>query len=204
MPTPTTTPLNEFLAAIAARQPTPGGGAVAAICGALAAAMGEMVLNYSVGRKNFPQFDPALRSALGELTHTRAIMLRLVEEDQAAYDAYTQTKKLADSDPQKIAASAMCIAVPQSIAATAVAILELAGRVIDQSNRWLLSDLAVCCELAVACVRSALHSVRVNLPSASPAERAKIEAACDAMLARAVAQVRVAVPRIQAILSLPG
>ena len=38
----------EFVAAAAAKQPVPGGGSVAALVGALGAAMGEMVVNYSV------------------------------------------------------------------------------------------------------------------------------------------------------------
>jgi formiminotetrahydrofolate cyclodeaminase len=36
------TTIEQFLAATAARQPTPGGGSVAALAGALAAAIGEM------------------------------------------------------------------------------------------------------------------------------------------------------------------
>ena len=45
------TSLSDFLDATAAKQPAPGGGSVTALCGALAAAIGEMVLNYSIGKK---------------------------------------------------------------------------------------------------------------------------------------------------------
>ena len=51
MPVDQTNTLADFLDATAARQPTPGGGAVTALAGVLAAAIGEMVLNYSVGKK---------------------------------------------------------------------------------------------------------------------------------------------------------
>jgi formiminotetrahydrofolate cyclodeaminase len=40
-----TATIGDFLAAAAARQPTPGGGSVAALAGALAASMGEMAVH---------------------------------------------------------------------------------------------------------------------------------------------------------------
>ena len=40
--------ISAFLEATAARQPAPGGGSVTALVGALASAIGEMVLAYSV------------------------------------------------------------------------------------------------------------------------------------------------------------
>ena len=58
------TKLADFLNAAAAKQPTPGGGSIAALAGALAASMGEMVLNYSIGKKSLAEHEPALRDAL--------------------------------------------------------------------------------------------------------------------------------------------
>ena len=46
-----TTRIDEFLDAAAAKRPAPGGGSVTALAGALAASMGEMVVNYSVGKR---------------------------------------------------------------------------------------------------------------------------------------------------------
>ena len=53
--------------------------------------------------------------------------------------------------------------MPQSVAATAVAVLELCDRVADYINPHLASDMAVCAELAMATVRCATYNVRVNL-----------------------------------------
>src|SRR4051812_18812327 len=49
--------IESFLAAAAAKQPAPGGGSVAALAGALAASMGEMVINYSLGKKNLAAYE---------------------------------------------------------------------------------------------------------------------------------------------------
>jgi len=50
----------EFLDGTAARQPAPGGGSVAALVGALSAAIGEMVLNYSIGKKGLEPHQDSL------------------------------------------------------------------------------------------------------------------------------------------------
>ena len=192
--------LAALLDAIAAKQPTPGGGAVAAVCGALAAAIGEMVLNYSIGRKSTPHLDPLLRPNLDALGRARKLLLQLMVEDQNAFAALTDAKRLPDESADKhrtvTAAVQTCIAVPQEIGATAVAILSVADAVVDLSNKYLLSDLAVCCELAMACARSAVHNVHANLADVDKRQSDELAAWCDAELARAVAIVQRLMPRI--------
>src|SRR3954470_7581177 len=146
--------IDGFLTALAAKQPAPGGGSAAALAGALAAAMGEMVLNYSVGRKNLAQHEPELKSALAELTRARGLLLGLMAEDQQAYEALTAAKKLPESSATRQrdfdVALLASIRVPQAMGATALAILQLADSLVDKVNHYLLSDLAVSCELAMA------------------------------------------------------
>src|SRR5260221_12801073 len=83
------TPLGEFLNAAAAKQATPGGGSVTALVGALAASMGEMTINYSVDKKGLEAYQGELRPALVELTRARHLLIRLMTEDQAAFETVT-------------------------------------------------------------------------------------------------------------------
>ena len=198
-----TTQIGDFLDAAAAKQPAPGGGSAAALAGALAAAMGEMVLNYSVGKKNLAQHEPQLRSALTELTRARGLLLELMAEDQQAYEALTAAKKLPESSPTRQndfdVALLASIRVPQAMGATALAILQLADALVDKVNHYLLSDLAVCCELAMATVRCAVYNVRANLPDVADAsDRRQIELTAGALVAHATPLVQRAVPRIWA------
>ncbi len=151
--------IREFLDAAAAKQPTPGGGAAAALTGALAAAVGEMALNYSVGRKGLEAHEQALKAALAEFHRARMMMVELMVEDQSAYEALTAARKMPADSPKRAEAVAsavmLCVRVPQSIAGTAAAILESADKLVDIVNPHLLSDLAVCAELAMATVRAA-------------------------------------------------
>jgi formiminotetrahydrofolate cyclodeaminase len=197
------TPIGTFLDAAAAKQPTPGGGSVAALAGALAASMGEMTLNYSVGKKGLEAHQDVLAPALRELTHARQVLTRLMIEDQGAFAAVTAARKRPDADPDRDAhfnaALLACIRIPQAMAATGVAVLEIVDRVADKVNPWLLSDLAVCADLAMATTRCALYNVRANLADVKdPPERANIDRASEALLARALMLVQRSAPRIWA------
>jgi methenyltetrahydrofolate cyclohydrolase len=190
-----------FLEAAAGRQPAPGGGSVTALVGALSAAMGEMTVNYSIGRKGLEAHAAELEAAKGELHRARGMLVQLMVEDQLAYEAVTALRKLDEADARRReempVALLACIRVPQAIAATGVAVLEICDRIVEQVNSWLLSDLAVCADLAMATVRCATYNVRVNLKDVSDAaERQSIETETNEMLSRAIDLIQRVSPRI--------
>lgn len=190
-----------FLEAAAARQPTPGGGAVTALVGALSASMGEMVLNYSIDKKDLEAFRGELEPILAELKRARAMLTQLMVEDQLAYEALTRLRKLPMDDPERAgsvdAALLAAIRAPQTMAATAAAVLEMADRAVNFVNFHLLSDLAVCGDLAMAATRCAIYSVRVNLADVVDAEdRRHIELQMNGILGRAASVIQRVIPRI--------
>jgi formiminotetrahydrofolate cyclodeaminase len=196
------TSIAKFLDAAAARQPTPGGGSVAALVGALAVSMGEMVLNYSLGKKSLEPFAGQFKPAVAELTKARALMLQLMAEDQLAYEALTEARKMPadalDRQARVNAALVACIRVPQAIAATALAVLEQCDQLVGMVNYYLLSDMAVCSDLAMAVIRCAIYNVRVNLKDLDEEDRRSVEAAVGQILARAVSLIKSVAPRIWA------
>jgi len=195
--------IDQFLDAAAARQPTPGGGSISALAGALAAAMGEMVLNYSVGKKGLEAYENELRPALAELHRARELMLELMVEDQAAYTALAAARKLPPKTPDRTERITMALAAsiraPQAMAAAAVAVLGVCDRVINFVNFHLLSDLAVAADLAMATARCAVYNVRVNLSDISdPHERQSIESTIGQTLSHAAVLIQRVSPRIWA------
>ena len=193
--------VEQFLHDSAGKQPTPGGGSVAALVGALSAAMGEMVLNYSVNKKGLEAFKGEMDPALQELNRARAVLTEMMEEDQAAYEAMSAARRLPETDPSRqkefdIALLAG-IRIPETIAATSVAVLEVADRMVNFVNRYLLSDLAVCADLAMASTRCAIYNVRANLKDVTdPDDRRKIEATINHLLSRASVIIQRVSPRI--------
>ena len=195
------TTIADFLAATASKTPAPGGGSVTALVGALSAAIGEMVLQYSIGKKGLETYEHELKPALAELTRARGLMLQLMAEDQMAYEVLTQLRKLPKDSPERKerepAALLACLRVPESMAATGVAILERCDKLVSFVNYHLLSDLAVCSDLAMACIRCAIYNVRVNMTSLEdPEDRRKAEAIVGQILGRAVMLIQNVAPRI--------
>lgn len=121
--------------------------------------------------------------------------------DQSAYEFLTFAKKMDADDPRRekriTLALRTCISTPMGIATTATRIIRLAYQVVEIVNPYLLSDLAVCAELAMATTRAAIHNVRVNLSDVTDFKRRlKIEDDCDRILSMAVRMIQQVIPRI--------
>lgn len=181
----------DFLNAAAAKQPTPGGGSITALVGALATSMGEMAVNYSIGRKGLEAHQDTLGKCLAELQRARKLLVELMVEDQRAYADVTATRKRQATDPARLAATVGAIRVPQAIGATALAVLHLCSQLEGIVNPYLRSDLIVCAELATATVRCAAINVRVNLPDLpDESERGDAEKSISRSVQNAVALIQ--------------
>lgn len=182
--------LKDFLAQLAAKTPAPGGGAVASATGAIASGLARMVVAYSIGKKNLAEHQPALHAADASLQAFGAVMLRLADEDAAAYALLNELQKLPETDPRRqadfSAASQAALAAPRASFAAACDLLRLLETLAPITNRYLRSDLAIAAVLAEGAAKSAWWNVLVNL-SLLPAEsdRAAVRDSSLAMLAEA-------------------
>ena len=158
--------LDGFLDAVALRQPTPGGGAVAGAAGALACAMARMVAAYSAKKSADPETAQAVTELTAHLERADHVFRDLVAEDARAYTALAEAarrlKNHSDSKPDHDTALRVAIAVPMQMTAAACQILGLLKRLLPVANRYLLSDLRVAAVLAEATARAANEMVRVN------------------------------------------
>ncbi len=160
--------IGEFLDAVASKQPTPGGGAVASIVMALGATLGQMVLSFSLGRRALIAHDAMHTDALGTLQELRERALRLADEDAAAYQKLNTLWKLDKDDPQRIEqfqdAVERAIAAPHAMLHACMEVLRLLKGLCGTTNAMLASDLAIAAILAEAGARAAAWNVRINLP----------------------------------------
>ena len=79
--------VHAYLAALAAREPTPGGGSAAALVGALAAGLGVMVANYTVGNKKYVAVAEDVDRRLTLCRAALRVLEALVQKDIEAYGA---------------------------------------------------------------------------------------------------------------------
>ena len=168
-----------FLASLAAKTPTPGGGAVACMVGATAAAQAEMVVAYSLGKKNLAEQQPMLATAQAELSRARLMLLELADEDGRAYAAVNAMMKLPEGDAGRsglAAATEMAANVPLSAMAICVEVHKLCGKLRGKSNMHLVSDLDIAEKLAVAAAWCAGRNVEINLPGLAEPVKGRVEA----------------------------
>lgn len=181
--------LQDFLARAASRDATPGGGSVAALAGALAAAMAAMVANLTVGPR-YAAVEGECRDAIARAENRRAVLQRLIDEDVRAFEAlmaaYRMPKDSAEQQERRRKAVqealADAIRVPLETARAALDVLRLARRLVEIGNMHAVSDAGVAACLAEAAVAAALRSVDINVKGMADNVRAEaIRAERDAL-----------------------
>jgi len=164
-------PVTDFLDDLASNLPAPGGGSVAALSGALGAALVSMVCNLTLGKKGYEGVQADIEALLAQSEVLRHEMVDLLEADVAAYTAYSQTAKMPkDTDEQKaVRATAMQDALknatmpPMHIAEAAIKIMDLCMPAAEKGNKWAVSDAGVAVLMAEAALRAAALNVLINL-----------------------------------------
>ncbi len=166
-----------FLEAVAEATPTPGGGSVSALAGALAASLGQMVAGLSRKKKSQAAFVDQLSAAIDELRGAAAALANAIDRDAASYDAVLAAFKLPKESPAEQAKRAEAIQqatkgaaeVPMQVAEAALAVYERLAQLESISGAAMISDLRVGRLMAAAAVRGALENVAINLESLADA-----------------------------------
>jgi hypothetical protein len=96
--------VSEFVDRLGAGTPTPGGGSAAALAGTLAAALGGMVCELTLGKAKYEPVRPEMEKAKQALTGYRKDLLALVDRDSEAYDEVSKALKLPKETPAEKAA----------------------------------------------------------------------------------------------------
>ena len=168
----------QFIEATAARQATPGGGSVAGVVGSLAAALGEMALNFTTGKKlpeNLAEYKEFYEHLSARLGRARIMFAGLVSDDMQAFSLYREASRM-DAGPEKAEAVQLALAaatdVPREMAKLALALLaDLAG-LAERCNPQLISDVKAGAALAVAVLQLSHYNVQINIPSLDDAQAA--------------------------------
>ena len=155
-----------FCAELASSSPSPGGGGAAALGGALAAALGEMVVSLTVGKKKYASRESELL-ALGELAAVlREDLLKMIDGDAEAFAplarAYSLPKDAPDRTEILEEALRRAAASPVRIAELCCSVIELMEGCAASGSLLVLSDAATGAALAEGALEGAVINVKVN------------------------------------------
>lgn len=185
--------LGEFVDRLASPAPVPGGGSAAAVAASLAAGLVAMVAGLSEGRPRYVMHAETHRVAKAAGTELAARLLRIADEDAAAYATFAAAMKLPRETEAEQAARTAAIRsaartaaeVPMRCVQACVEIAEAGELLAARCNVNASSDLRVSALLVDAAARSAAENVRVNLPSVGDAAwAAAMDERVEALLGR--------------------
>jgi len=157
----------EFIEVLAAKEPVPGGGGASALVGAVGMALGNMVGNYTVGKKKYADVETEVYGLMEKADHLQKEFLRLVDEDAKAFEplskAYglpkdTKEEKEVKAQVMESALKAAC-AVPIEIMEKCCEAIELHLLFARKGSIIAISDAGV----GVAICKSALLGASLNV-----------------------------------------
>jgi glutamate formiminotransferase/formiminotetrahydrofolate cyclodeaminase len=161
---------NAFLEATAAGSATPGGGAVAALAGALSAALAGMVARLSIGKKKYASVEAQMKDIAARADALRDKLTASIDEDSAAFTEVMSAFKLPKETPEEIAArnaeiqtaTQHATIVPLHTARLCLEALGLIHFVAANGNLNAMSDAASAAFMARAAIDAAGMNVRIN------------------------------------------
>lgn len=167
-------PVGEFLDRTASASPTPGGGSVAAVTGALASALVAMVARLTDRKKGYEQAWELAGEAVDRADRLTADLHAAAQEDVRSFEAYMAALRLPKGSPEErrarraalAEATRRATAAPLAIAAACAEILHVAKRLAPVANRHAVSDIGAAAHLAAAAAGAALLTAEINLGSA--------------------------------------
>lgn len=173
--------VNELLDKIAGKEPVPGGGSVAALNGAIAAALTEMVANLTIGKKGYEVHEELMRHIAEIANRRKSLFVADVDRDSDAYNRVFDCFKMPkETDAEKVERSAAiqratkyAATVPMEVARNACELMEVIIDVAHLGNQNAITDACVAMMAARSAVLGALMNVRINLSSLKDKQFAK-------------------------------
>ena len=161
----------QFVDELSTDSPAPGGGSVAALCVAQAAALVAMVGNLTVGKGGYEGVQDRVMAIAEEAQGLKDVLLEAMDQDTAAFDRVMAAFGMPRTTDEQRTARDLTVAeatreatrVPLSVLEHATRVLELAVEVGEIGNVNSVSDAAVAALCASAGAEGGYYNVMTNL-----------------------------------------
>lgn len=157
----------QFLEATAAAKPTPGGGSTAAVAGALAASLTEMVANLTAGRKKYAAVEEEVQQILESVVPLRRQLTEAILADAASFErlmvAYRNKEGSEAEQAEAIEQATIGAAeIPLKVARLSHEVARLAQTITAVGNLNAVTDAAAAGMMARSAVQIAGLNVKIN------------------------------------------
>jgi glutamate formiminotransferase/formiminotetrahydrofolate cyclodeaminase len=163
--------LRGFADELSMDSPAPGGGSVAALCGALSAGLAAMVANLTVGKKGYEAVRDGMIATAVRGQSLKDQLLEAVDRDTKAFNKVMDAFRLPKTTPEQAAekdravedANKEATLVPLEVLEKAVEAAGLALTAATGGNKNSVSDAGVAGLAAEAAGEGAYYNVLINL-----------------------------------------
>jgi len=157
----------------ASGNPTPGGGSVSALVGALGGTMACMAANFTVGKEKFRAVEDECKAILDRSERGWRSLLELTDADTRAYAEVSAAYGMPRATPEQKAARAdaiqkachVALEVPLAALRVCAAMADDLERLAEIANPNLISDVGVAALHVYAALRGCKLNVEINLAS---------------------------------------
>ncbi len=182
--------VHDFIDEVSRESPAPGGGSVAAVAGALGAALSSMVSNLTANRRGSEAVDDVLNETAEVCQDIQSKLIKAIDADTNAFNAFMEAKRLpaTTAEEKKIRDEAMleglkqAVEVPMDTARQSFRALKVAATVAKYGNPASITDVGVGAQMAFAGVQGGIFNVLINLKDIDDAQFVKLmRQRCDAL-----------------------
>lgn len=157
--------LKKFTEKLASKSPTPGGGSVAGLCGALGAALNNMVVNLTE--------ENEFENSSKKLSNLKTEALHLIDHDAESFNQVMTAFKLPKKTEEEIELRSQEIQkalegateTPLQTMEMGLEILKLGVKISEEGNVNAVSDVGVGALMALSAVKGGRYNVLINVKS---------------------------------------
>ncbi len=161
--------LAEFTESLASKAPVPGGGGASALVAAVGIALGDMVGEFTVGKKRYADVEEEVRALMEKAQALRERFLDCIEKDAAAFEPLSRAYAIPKDAPERESVMEECL---KAAAAPPFEILSLCGEALDLLKAFaekgsviVISDAACGSAFCRSAMQGAAVNVRINTKS---------------------------------------
>lgn len=163
--------LNDFTDEVSRESPAPGGGSIAAVSGALGAALSSMVSNLTANKRGSEAVDNILNAAADKCQGVKNALVKAIDDDTNAFNSFMDAKRLPAKTEEEIFIrhKAMqdglkeAVYVPLNTAKNSFEAVKVAMDVAKHGNPNSITDVGVGAQSAYTGVLGGIYNVLINL-----------------------------------------
>ena len=180
--------ITEFTESLASKSSVPGGGGAAALAGSIGIALGDMVGEFTVGKKKYVTVEPEIRDMMKKAQDLRVKLLACIEKDAIAFEPLSKAYGIPKADPGRDDIMENCLwdaaQVPMEILRLCCEAIDVIAVFAEKGSVIVLSDAACGAAICRGALQSAAVNVRINTRSMKNREAAeKLNAELEERLA---------------------